>query len=100
MQAHGLQDWVKPRCTCRVDVIAAWPVILKLIFSYEGTSEDLQEPDISDTTDLLLSDPEFTEVQLDLHPSCRGRLLPAGLLLLKRNSVGLLLVGVCTKNHF
>lgn len=58
----------------RGDVTAAWPAILKLIFSYEGTSEDLQEPDISDTTDLLLSDPEFTEVQLDLHPSCRGRL--------------------------
>ena len=31
-----------------------------------GTREVLQEPDISDTTDLLLSKPELAEVQLEL----------------------------------
>lgn len=43
-----------------------WPAILKLMFAYDSTSEDLQEADIPDRTDLLLSNPEFTEVQLQL----------------------------------
>lgn len=97
MQAQMLQAWMKP--SCRGGVTAVWPATLKLIFSYESTSEDLQEPDTPDRTDILLSNPEFTEVQLEL-PIGRGGLLPPGLLALKRSNVALLLVDFLTKTYF
>lgn len=49
---------------------ATWPGVLQLIFSLTvvatSTGEVLQEPNISDTTNVLLSKPELAEVQLEL----------------------------------